>query len=145
MTNVLFHGSSTLVEGALNPMPSRVVDGERVVFATNKRWIALLNIVRFTGADLEYGYDEDGAAYIKEMYHDAFVKIALQGTGYLYTVSAEGFGGDERLGMPGSEFISRSAAPIIATEEIELVHLAILEDDECVMFHEYESDSDDSD
>lgn len=128
------------IEGALLPMPSRVLDGERAVFATNRRWIALLNIVPFTGADLDYGYDEDGRAYIREMYPDAFSKLRLQRVGFIYTVASSGFHTDARLGMPGHEFISGEPVSIIGVEEIDDLYYTILEDEEEVFLFDYESD-----
>jgi hypothetical protein len=111
----LLHGSPTDVE-RLDPHPSKVVNGEKVVFATDERWLALMFVAPSeVTATLEFGY-ENGIPYIKELNEGDFK--GLEAAGYLYTVPANDFVSDSRLGMPWHEVICPHAVEIVVTEKI---------------------------
>lgn len=111
----LYHGSKYEIQGQLEPRPSGVIDGEKAVFATNERWLALVFIPKHTDADLSIGFAQ-GIPYIMEMYDGAFDK--LRDSGYIYKVSSDGFRSDPRLGMRHHEFINDDAVDIIESEHI---------------------------
>jgi hypothetical protein len=113
----LFHGSEKKInDNQLLPRPSRLMDGQSVVFATNQRWIALVCICRSNDADLEFGF-ENGRPYIKELWAHAFAIINKPG--YIYTVMAEDFESDQRLGMVNHEFVAHSPVDIVVREYIK--------------------------
>jgi hypothetical protein len=117
----MYHGSKHLI-AKLEPRPSRVIDGESAVFATNSRWLALVFIANATDANIEIGViGDNGRAipYIAEASPDAFELLKIPG--YIYTVSARGFKSDPRLGMRRHEFIKKSSAKILHTEKIPSV------------------------
>lgn len=118
-----YHGSSTSGIKVFEPRPSRVIDGETAVFATNEKWIALVSAVRHTGVDLDYGYV--GEAYIAEMWPGAFQM--LKQSGYLYYINRYGFHSDPRLGMRNHEFIRRSRVKVVRCQPIPNIYQALKE------------------
>lgn len=111
-----YHGSSTKIAGDyLEPRPSKVLNGEAAVFATNNLSTAILSIPRWTGADFDYG-TYNGVHYVMELYPGAFEK--LRAPGWLYYVSSSPFKSDSRLGMVEHEFISHEMVKILHREYI---------------------------
>lgn len=129
--NIMYHGSKhPVTAGAPEPRPSRVIDGESAVFATNSRWLALVFIAGATDDNIEIGViGDNGKAipYIAEARPGAFELLKIPG--YIYTVSSRGFKSDPRLGMCRHEFIKRSAAKITHTERILSVWDALQQED----------------
>ncbi len=112
MRRTLLHGSRFLVD-RLTPHPSRVIDGELAVFATNERWLALAFIPK---ADVGIG-TINGVPFITENKEGAFADMKVPG--YIYSVSGKEFRQDIRLGMYKNEFITDDPVNIIHTEVID--------------------------
>lgn len=117
---VLYHGSSHLIE-TLEPRPTRVLEGEDAVFATNSKSLAAVFIPKWGDTDLAVGFHR-GKLYIIEQYPEALELLRAKNkrgfAGYIYTVSAEGFTSDPRLGMKNAEFIRKAKTKVIDTEII---------------------------
>lgn len=113
---VLFHGSERYGLTTLKPSPSKVLDGEEAVFATNKFWLALVFAARTTSADLDFGY-LNGVPYVAEMYSGAFT-LLRKSDASIYVVAASGFSRDSRLGMLNHEFVCRAEVPVL--EEVPM-------------------------
>ena len=135
----MWHGSSTPINGALQPRPSRVLNNERAVFATNQRCIALT----FAGAEWtdatmtlsRFGREEPW--YLYENAPGVFDRVygtrASPRGGYLYQVAEDGFTSDPRLGMQGTEFVKRAQVPIVATVHIPNLREALEQERGIVM------------
>jgi hypothetical protein len=116
LPKTLYHGSRNKIEdGWFQPRPSKVIDGEKAVFATNTKWMALAFASGLTHSQIDLGVAQ-GIPYMAEMYPGAFDLLKIPG--YLYTVNSEGFESDPRLGMQGHEFIHRKPVRILQTEFI---------------------------
>lgn len=103
----LFHGSSVKIdEGVLKVHPSKVVDGEKVVFATNVFDFAVFFAAHAFDSDIEFGI-VNGKAYAMEQYPKAFDLLLKNTKAWIYYVDATKFTSDPRLGMQDHEFISR--------------------------------------
>lgn len=114
-----YHGSSTDIKDKyLSPMPSKVLGGEKAVFATNDLYVALLFIPKWSDCDVEFGYYR-GQSFIGEHYPGAFDKIFLNKDGYIYYVNSKNFENDERLGLKNIEFISKKKTAILKKKYIK--------------------------
>lgn len=112
----LFHGSSVKIDdGVLRVHPSKVVDGEKVVFATNVFDFAVFFAAHAFDTDIEFGI-VNGKAYAMEQYPKAFDLLLKNTEAWIYHVDATKFSSDPRLGMQEHEFISRQdVKPIRST------------------------------
>lgn len=113
-SGVLFHGSPRQI-ARLEPRSSPVIDGEKAVFATNKRWLALVFSAQARDRDLGFGY-MDGHPFIDEVRPGGL--DMLRAPGYIHYVSAAGFRDDERLGLRGREFIRKAPVEIAEIEQV---------------------------
>jgi hypothetical protein len=117
----LYHGSSHMIQ-KLEPRPSRVIDGEEAVFATNSRAMAVVFLPKWDDTDFQLGVHHN-KIYMIENYPNAFDILKARNergvAGYLYTVSSDGFQSDPRLGMKSHEFIKKDEVEILRTEVIE--------------------------
>lgn len=114
-----YHGSSHKVQTLL-PRPSKVIEGEEAVFATDSKDLAVVFIPKWNDCDLDLGYHHN-ILYVAEQYPGVFEK--LKGTsGYLYSVDSKQFKNDHRLGMQMHEFISKDPVNILKTEKIQDVY-----------------------
>ena len=106
----------------LEPRPSRVIDGEEAVFATQSKTLSIIFIPKWTDCDFQLGVHHN-MIYAVENYPNAFdllkTKNAHGVSGYIYTVDSDGFKSDERLGMKAHEFINKNPVDIVRTEIIE--------------------------
>ena len=118
----LYHGSSKELE-VLEPRPSKVIEGEKAVFATNERALAIAFIPKWNDCDFSLGY-HGGKLLMMEMYPGAF-GVLKDGKGYLYQVSAEPFVSDKRLGMQKHEFIHKGDVKPLKKENIDNVFEAL--------------------
>lgn len=109
-----YHGSSLLIS-ELEPRPSRVIDNELAVFATNTRWLAAFFAAG--NNDIGCGFFND-APYIIEESAGGFDRYLKNVQGYIYHVSPTNFHSDCRLGMKRHEFISRENVKIMSVEKI---------------------------
>lgn len=122
MKGALFHGTPAKITDPLEPRPSHLLDGKKVVFGTWSRIIALIAATRVGDNDLHYGFDGEGfAPYVEEAHPEAF-KILDRGG---YTIDAEGFEDDPRLGLKGVEFINQGAVPTVEEEYIPNIRSAL--------------------
>lgn len=113
-----YHGSSAeITDTYLKPRPSRVLDGEKAVFATNKRYISLMFIPKWSDSDIEFGFIND-KPYAREIYPNAF-NILKNVSGYIYYLDSKGFKTDKRLGLQGAEFINKKKVKILESEYIK--------------------------
>lgn len=111
-----YHGSSVLVEGKLEPRPSKVIEGDSAVFATNDLSTALMFIGTWSDADISYG-TYNGVHHAVELHPGAF--DLLKKPGYIYLLDPKYFKSDPRLGLQEKEFISCEEVPIVETVHIE--------------------------
>jgi hypothetical protein len=118
---ILYHGSTARIEDWLEPRPSKVINGEKAVFATPNRWMAeaFASGLKHTQIDLGVA---NGVGYLAEMYPGAFNILKIPG--YLYTLSSEGFKHDPRL-MGPQELINPDRTKILKTEMIGSLYDAI--------------------
>jgi len=115
---VLFHGSPHSGLEVLRPHASAVIGGESAVFGTNSLWLALVFAAAPSGSMLEFGF-LNGRPYIAEL--EPRTLTCLQKRGYIYTISAEGFRRDARLGMEHHEFINNSDVDVLECYECDNV------------------------
>src|SRR5437867_1330327 len=101
--SVLYHGSSHNIK-VLEPRPSKILDNEKAVFATDSKILAVAFIPKWSDCDIDIGYYK-GHLYCCEQYPKAF-NLFTNIKGYVYTVDKNQFISDERLGMKNHEFIS---------------------------------------
>jgi hypothetical protein len=127
MSKYLYHGSPIKLNGDLNPRPSKVIDGEEAVFATNEKFLAVLFISKFNDNQIDLG-SFSNKIVITEQYPGAFDEC-LNASGYLYYVSPNGFHSDQRLGMKNHEFINENKVKILKTEYIDNVYEYLLDTD----------------
>lgn len=138
MENILYHGSSHKIN-VLEPRPSRVIDNEKAVFATNSKTLAVAFIPKWSDCDLDLGYHHN-ILYCIEQYPAAFDK--LKGvTGFVYTVDGSYFVSDERLGMKQHEFISKTEVPVLSTEIINDVYDYIKKSNMCMITYDQKLDA----
>ena len=105
---MLYHGSKYHIKGYLVPHGSKVINGEKAVFATNSLIFSLLFGGRsFSDNEMEIGTQNKGRLTIIEKKREVFKKIYDKKSCYVYSVSNRGFKKDKRLGMPKYEMISR--------------------------------------
>ena len=116
-----YHGSKFKITDFLEPRPSRVIDGDEAVFATNTRWLAIYFIASPRDTDIEVGFIHNDP-YIMEQWPGAFDKVLRNKRGYLYSVKKDQFHSDPRLGMKRHEFISDDKVKIEKTEVIDDVY-----------------------
>lgn len=119
MKRYYYHGSKKKISGNLLPRPSRVINNEKAVFATNTKWLSVIFIADFTDNDIDVGFI-NGKGYIMEKYPKAFNK--LKTGGYIHYVNPENFKSDKRLGMKNKEFISKSKVKIEKVIKIKNVY-----------------------
>lgn len=112
----LYHGSPFPGLSVLQPHPSRVMDGEVVVFASQYRDVAISFLVPWTDKDIEQG-SVNGKFYMKEMYPGAFERFRGK-AGSIYIVSADGFKKDSRL----TRYERYSVSPVIVFKEERIVN-----------------------
>lgn len=119
---MLYHGSSKKLF-ALEPRPSRVINYEEAVFATNERVLALAFIPKL-GPELGIGSfssTSDGVVtysciLLVENSPGVFAKMAVEG--FIHTVSSDGFESDPRLGMKRHEFINKKVVDVVNIEYV---------------------------
>lgn len=116
-----YHGSKIQLN-TIEPRPSKVVNNEKVVFATNNKWLSIAFIAKFTDNDIEIGVTND-VLYLCEQYENAFK--FLKCSGYVHYVDEKYFQPDDRLGMKNHEFISHTCVPASYSEKIECVYDAL--------------------
>lgn len=104
-----YHGSKTQIT-TLEPRPSRVINNEKAVFATNSLSTALMFIGDWDDRDISYGTYND-IHYAIEHHHGTFNKLRC--SGYVHMVDPELFHSDPRLGLQDREFISHEEVPVI--------------------------------
>ena len=113
--NYYFHGSQTYIKDkVLEPRPSNILNKEKAVFATNKKWIAVFMMAGEN--DIGFGF-YNNIPYIEEEYPGAFDQLKIGG--YIYYMDSSQFKSDKRLGMPGHEFISDKKVKILKTIKIK--------------------------
>jgi hypothetical protein len=122
---VLFHGSRYDDIKCLQPRPSKVIDGECAVFATNALWLAWLFAINHISDDFDFGY-ADNQPYIAELREDAFFSL-MDKRAFIYIVEARGFAQDRRLGMYEHEFINTAEVPVAGKFHLDRVYSEQLE------------------
>jgi hypothetical protein len=99
---VMYHGSS-LELSILEARPSGLLDGDSVIYGTNRLDIAVFMAARVSDLHIEFG-TVNKKLYALEKHEGAFDK--LKKPGYIYVVSADSFVSDSRLGLQHHEFVS---------------------------------------
>jgi hypothetical protein len=117
-----YHGSPILIDKSkdgcryLETKFSKILGGQKAVFATNSKEMAILFIPKWTDADIDFG-TSNGVFYCMEQYPGAF-KL-LKKSGYLYEVPTKPFKSDNRLGIKKHEFISKDKVKIAKYTKIK--------------------------
>jgi hypothetical protein len=111
-----YHGSKTKITGYLEPRPSGVIDGEKAVFATNNKALALIYVNKWDENNIELGAINNNL-FCREKAPGAF--NVLKGGGYIYELQPSYFSTDKRLGMKAHEFISKKKVPILKTTVVK--------------------------
>ena len=111
----LYHGSATPDIKQFEPRTSRVLGGEKAVFGTPDRDLAISFGQPWHDEDFEQGY-VNRKPYMREQYPGAFQKIYGGKPGTLYTLPSHGFAPDPRLMQ--EERINRGAVTPAAAEHI---------------------------
>jgi len=120
-----YHGSPIEIKKQLICKPSKIVDNEKVVFATNDIVFSVVFLTKWTNADMEFSkFSNDQPYVLREEYPGAF-NIYKNASGYIYYVDSIFFEHDERLGMK-EEFISHANVPIIKSKYIANVWKKLL-------------------
>ena len=126
LPELLYHGSQVEIkDGWLEPRPSRVINGEKAVFATNTKWMAIAFASGLKHTQIDLGI-ASGTPYLMEMCPNAFDLLKIPG--YLYMVSSKGFYGDRRLGMKGAEFINKHRVKVLSAEHLPSLYDALIKD-----------------
>lgn len=115
-TKYYYHGSKQKID-VLLPKPSKVVNMEKVVFATDTIWLSIFFISDARDADIELGFVK-GKPYILEQYEGAFDKYLKNVSGYIYYLDKSSFDTDSRLGLQNHEFISKTKVSIVKTVKV---------------------------
>lgn len=122
-----YHGSLIDLDiniDKLEPRPSKVINPESAVFATNTLWLSIFFIAHAADCDIESGFIS-GKPYILEQYPGAFDKILKGKQGYIYYLSPDNFESDPRLGLQKYEFISKKPEKILKKEKINDIYQAL--------------------
>ena len=115
-----YHGSSVNISGKyLLPRKSYVINNEKAVFATNRKYIALTFAIKWDDSIFAQGHINK-KLYIRELYPNTFDMFKT--SGYIYYVNSKGFHGDKRLGMTGFEFIKHGKVKILKKQYIKNVY-----------------------
>ena len=123
-TKYFYHGSPKKIK-ILKSFPSKVVNNDKVVFATNTKWLALFFMAsNAKDSDIELGFIK-GIPYILEQYEGAFDKFLKGKKGYLHYVNSKHFKSDKRVGMPNHEFISYKSVKVEKVEKINDIFKAL--------------------
>ena len=119
----LFHGTRHSFDGEMiKPQKSKVVNDEKVVFATDVFDVAVVFIADWNDNDFEFGHYSNEEHYeLKEKYPNAFFKKFHGVSGWVHTIHPDDFNPDPRLGMK-SEFISKEPVRILTSRRISNVH-----------------------
>lgn len=132
-TSVLYHGSLHNIK-ILDPKPTKVLEGEDAVFATDSKALAVIFIPKWNDCDIDLGY-HNNILYCLEQYPDAF-NLFKNISGYVHVVSSKQFMSDDRLGMKHHEFISKKKVPVISVEKIDNVYEYLIRSDICMITYE---------
>ena len=100
----LYHGSKENNLTSLTAFPSNLLNGEKVVFATQEKWLSLIFASGIKGDCIDFGFVND-IPYIQENKKGVFHQY-MNTSGYIYLVESKYFKKDNRLGMQNHEFIS---------------------------------------
>lgn len=124
--DVYYHGSSSLIDGYIEPRPSRVINNKEAVFATNIASIALSFIGEWRDDSIQQG-TINGRPYLKEMKKGAFNEFFKGKEGFVYIVSKAGF--ETAKGLTKYEFINDKKVKILAAYYVKDVLKALMEED----------------
>jgi hypothetical protein len=124
--DVYYHGSSSLIDGYIEPRPSRVINNKEAVFATNIASIALSFIGEWGDDSIQQG-TINGRPYLREMKKGAFNEFFKGKEGYVYIVSKAGF--ETAKGLTKYEFINDKKVKILAAYYVKDVLKALMEED----------------
>jgi hypothetical protein len=109
----LYHGSSERIYSKIDPMPSKIMDNQKVVFATQKKWLALVFAAPFEKDEIEFGYIND-QPYINELKENS-IQDRMNTSGFIYLVKRRVFSKSDKVGMKRHEFINNKQTTIIDT------------------------------
>lgn len=124
--DVYYHGSSSLIDGYLEPRPSRVINNKEAVFATDIASIALSFIGEWRDDSIQQG-TINGRPYLREMKKGAFNEFFKGKEGYVYIVTKAGF--ETAKGLTKYEFINDKKVKILAAYYVKDVLKALMEED----------------
>jgi hypothetical protein len=120
-----YHGTTIDIKDKLIPRPSKVIDNEKAVFATNNIMLATIFISNFKNQDIDlskYG----GKWFLIEQRPNAFKELLKNKSGIIYHLDSSSFSNDKRLGLQGIEFISKTPVKILKKKVIKDIWKCIL-------------------
>ena len=123
----MYHGSSAKFD-SFEPKSHALADGDRVVFGTPLRAMAVAGMGRWTDNDFDQGtYNDEELLHMRELKPGALERIYKGKRGYLYELDPESFEhGGERY-MP-TEFISKSSPKILKRTEVDAYEAMLAEE-----------------
>lgn len=127
----MYHGSNSIIKGNITPYQSKIMEGERVIFATPNFDLSVIFIPKWSDEDLDLGRMEGEPLFeVKERYKGAFEKLKI--SGYVYTLRSDNFKKDDGLGM-SEEFVSFHEEDVLCIDEIHNVYEYIKGKKECFL------------
>lgn len=126
MDKIVYHGSDSPNLTILYPKESNAIDGEKAVFATPSRIIAISFAVRWDDSQFTHGV-HDGIYYMRENKPKTFDTLLMGKVGYIYILDGSDFRTDDRL--VEYEVIADVQQSIISVETIPDVYAALKDSD----------------
>jgi len=123
----MYHGSGAKFE-RFEPKPHALADGDRVVFGTPLRAMAVAGIGKWTDDDFEQGtYNDEELLHMRELKPGALERVYKGKRGYLYEMDPSSFehGGDRYM---RTEFISKSSPKILKRTEVDAYEAMLAEE-----------------
>ena len=124
---VMYHGSNAKFD-RFEPKYHELADGDRVVFGTPLRAMAVAGMGRWTDDDFDQGtYNDEELLHMRELKPGALERVYKGKRGYLYELDPESFehGGEQY--MP-TEFISKTSPKIVKRTEVDAYEAMLAEE-----------------
>lgn len=112
----MYHGSPTPDMEQIDPRNSEVLGGERAVFGTPNRDVAISFLVPWNDGDFRQG-SHDGQMYMRENAPGNFEKFFKGKSGHIYSLDPAAFDADPRL--TGFERIARGSQKVQSKERVD--------------------------
>lgn len=123
----MYHGSNVKFD-RFEPKSHALAEGDRVVFGTPLRAMAVAGMGRWTDDDFDQGtYNDEDLLHMRELKPGALERVYKGKRGYLYELDPESFehGGDRYM---STEFISKSSPKILKRTEVDAYEAMLAEE-----------------